>query len=148
MEIREAKERLDRLEREMFAYKYALGLIEIDSTTVAPPETQEGRSLAVGTLSAQSYRIMTSPELWEAVETLYGDPDAAGPSYFRRSEILRRSIIEQKAVPADEYADYTRLVSEAGYVWHKAKNASDFASFRPYLEKLVSSRKHIAELTS
>jgi len=146
MDIREAKERLDSLEREMYAYRYALGLIEIDATTVAPPETQEGRSIAVGILSSHRYSIMTSPELWEAVETLYGDPEAAGPRYFRRSEILRRDIMEQRAVPAEEYSALTQLVSDASYVWHKAKAANDFASFEPYLDRLVAAQKRVSEL--
>lgn len=147
MEISKAKERLDALELEMFGYRYAIMSIGYDARTSAPAETQAGRGIALGILSARSHELMTSEELWKTVNTLYDNKEEAGPEYFRRSEILRKQLADMRAIPADEYAEITRLTSESQYVWQKAKNANDFASFGPYIDKLVAARKHIYEIT-
>lgn len=147
MDINRAKEHLDSLERELFAYRYAMSSIGLDARTAAPPETQEGRGVALGILSARSHELMTSEDLWETVNTIYDNRDEAGPEYFRRSEILRKELADSRAVPAEEHAKLTQLLSESQYVWHKAKAANDYESFGPYIDKLVAARKHIYELT-
>lgn len=147
MEISKAKETLDRLEREMFAYNYAMSSINLDARTAAPPETQEGRSVALGILSSRSHELMTSEDLWETVNTLYDNKEEAGPEYFRRSEILRKELADMRAVPAEEYAELNKLLSESQYVWHKAKAANDYASFAPYIDRLIAARKHIFDIT-
>ncbi|MGX8774967.1 MAG: carboxypeptidase M32, partial [Bacillota bacterium] len=97
MEINKAKELLDSLERELFAYSYAMSSIGLDARTAAPPETQEGRGVALGILSARSHELMTSEELWTVVNTLYDNKEEAGPDYFRRSELLRKRLADSRA---------------------------------------------------
>ena len=146
MDITKAKEVLDSFERERYAYFYAMSTIELDATTVAPPETQEGRSIALGILSKRMHELTSSDELWEAVNALCDNEKEAGEIYFRRAELLRRSLADSRVVPTDEYVAYSQLLSQASYVWHKAKLASDWASFEPIVEKLVETQKHFAEL--
>lgn len=38
-------------------------------------------------------------------------------------------------IPEEEFKEYTTLTSKAESVWEKAKKASDFSLFAPYLEK-------------
>ena len=133
MDINNAKKQLDLLERELFAYRYAMSSIGLDARTAAPPETQEGRGVALGILSARSHELMTSEDLWETVNTIYDNKDEAGSEYYRRSELLRKELADMRAIPADEYAELTKLLSESQYVWHKAKAANDYASFGPYI---------------
>ncbi len=147
MNTESAKKILDSLERELFGYSYAMMTIGYDSRTAAPPETQEGRGIALGILSSRSHELMTSEELWNAVNVLYEDKDGAGPEYYRRAEILHKQLSDTRAVPAEEYAEMTKLTSESQYVWHKAKAANDYSSFGPYIDRLVAARKHIYEIT-
>ena len=56
----------------------------------------------------------------------------------RQVEELRRSYDQLRRIPADEYMEYAVLTNQAGDVWRRAKEASDFQLFRPVLEKLVA----------
>ena len=62
MDINNAKKQLDLLERELFAYRYAMSSIGLDARTAASPETQEGRGVALGILSARSHELMTASQ--------------------------------------------------------------------------------------
>lgn len=52
---------------------------------------------------------------------------------------LQRSYDEIGKIPAEEYAAFTKLTQESMPAWGKAKRGNDFASFAPYLEKIVES---------
>ncbi|HPV99620.1 MAG TPA: carboxypeptidase M32, partial [Oscillospiraceae bacterium] len=61
-ELKENLEKLALLQKQLFAYKYACSAVELDSLTVAPPDTVEGRSEALGVLSGFQYLLSTCPE--------------------------------------------------------------------------------------
>ena len=52
-------ERLDRLERQLYAYRYAMGLMEYDGETAAPLLSAAGRGEALALLS-DFHKLMLS----------------------------------------------------------------------------------------
>ena len=64
------------------------------------------------------------------------------------SEITKKLIEEckkeydyKRKIPAEEYKEYTILLSQAETVWEEAREKSDFALFKPYLEKIFAITK-------
>lgn len=98
----------------------------------------------MGVLGEASYKLLVNPKTEELLQTLRehsGDVDA---TLRRRVEVLWDAYQDTTRIPMDEYVDYTRLCTQAERRLHKAKEESDFASFAPYLEKLVAYNRRFA----
>ncbi|MBR0451533.1 MAG: carboxypeptidase M32 [Oscillospiraceae bacterium] len=147
MDINTAKHTLDEIERKQFAYKYVLATVMNDASTVAPPESYTARGTAFGILSGETFKLQTSPELKEAVYYLYENKDEAGPEYFRRAELLRENIRKMENIPIEEYMAYSELLNTAHVAWLNAKKNNDFASFAPFIRKIVDTQIRFASIT-
>lgn len=147
MDITTAKQTLDTIERNQYAYRHALAIIMNDASTVAPPESYACRGVAVGILAGEEFKLQTSPELKEAVETLYNNKEEAGEQYYRRAELLRENNRKLDKIPMEEYMAYQELMNDANVAWIKAKRNNDFASFAPYIQKVLDTQKRFASLT-
>jgi carboxypeptidase Taq len=122
--------------RKMSAYNEALALIYWDLRTGAPKKGIKQRSEVIGMLSSEVFKMSVSEEMAAFIANLTGK---------NISEITKRSLEEchkayerNKKIPAEEYKEYVILQSNAESIWEEARANSDFAMFRPYLEKLVS----------
>lgn len=135
---------LRNLEQTMAAYDHALGVIYLDASTVAPKDTTEGRSKTMEVLSRVTYDLLANPENEELLSYLEGHAGELEPQAKREVEVLRKRYDQNNRIPADEYVAYSVLTNEAQDAWEKAKNADDFASFAPYLEKLVAFNQKFA----
>lgn len=138
MELNEALSRLAELQRKMYAYQTASSSLYLDGTTVAPKDTAEGRGVALGILAGEQHKLFSAPEVGELLDFLWANRDGLDHPVRRQTEELRRSYAQLKRIPADEYMEYAMLTNQAGDVWRRAKEASDFELFRPVLEKLVA----------
>ena len=141
--MKEAIAALRALEHQSYAYRYAQSVIGFDAETVAPAESAAGRAEAVEVLSRAQFDLLTAP----SVDKLLDAAAAAAETEQEQAEVreLRRMLSRIRPIPAQEYAAFERLVQEAVAVWAKAKKASDFSLFAPYLEKLVEGRRRQAE---
>ena len=70
MELNEALERLEAIQRKLYAYNAASSALYLDGDTVAPRDTAEGRGMALGILAGEQHRLMTGPELAETLAEL------------------------------------------------------------------------------
>ncbi|GGJ01798.1 carboxypeptidase M32 [Alicyclobacillus cellulosilyticus] len=121
-------------------YQEAVALLEWDARTGAPRKGAGLRAQTIGTLAAELFRLQTAPELAEWLERLT-EPAV----YAELSQVDQAIVRETKRdydllakIPADRFAAYKVLTSEAQSVWEEAKAASDFARFAPYLEQIVA----------
>ena len=62
MEMQQALQQLETLQKKQYALRYAESSINLDADTVAPKDTAEGRGVALGVLAGESQRLMTCPE--------------------------------------------------------------------------------------
>ena len=138
MELNEALARLAELQKKRYAYQTASSSLYLDGTTVAPKDTAEGRGVALGVLAGEEHKLFSAPETGELLDFLWGRQEELDQLHRRQVEELRRSYAQLTRIPAEEYMEYAMLTNEAGDVWRRAKEASDFALFRPVLEKLVA----------
>lgn len=144
MELETLLQQLKELQKKMYAYSTASSSLYLDAVTTAPSDTSEGRGIAMSVLAGEEHRLFASKETDELLKALEMRREELDPVTARQVTLLRRSYDQLSRIPAQEYMEYVALVNEAGDVWHKAKEASDFALFEPVLEKLVAFNRKFA----
>lgn len=140
----QALEALASFERKKSAYDHAMGVLYLDATTVAPSDTWEGRSRTMEVLSELQYSLETDPDLVNWLGYLESNSEKLKPIDQRKVQIIRKKYDQTHKIPQEEYVAFSVLQNEAQSVWHKAKQTDDFASFAPYLEKIVWYNKRFA----
>ena len=144
MELKSALEQLGLLQKKLYAYQTASSSLYLDSVTVAPKDTSEGRGVALGILAGESQKLITAPETGELLAFLADQKENLSFVEQRQVGELKKSYDRLSRIPADEYMDYAMLTNEASDVWHRAKETSDFTLFAPVLEKLVAYNRKFA----
>lgn len=144
MNLQEALSALDVLQRKMAAYEHALNLIYYDGATAAPAGTAENRGESMAILSQASYELSTCSATEEMLETLWAQKDELDEAHQRMVFLLRKDLEELRRIPMNEYVAYKRLLNESEAVWHRAKAENDYASFGPYIDKIVETNKRFA----
>ena len=145
MTLTEALTRLDELEKKLLAYHHALGVLYYDGETVAPRNSAAARGETLALLGGVEHALMTAPETRELIGVILDNRGALDRKTVRRAEVLKEGVDELCLVPADEYMAYQQLLAESGAAWHAAKPASDFASFAPYLERIIDYNRRLAQ---
>ena len=142
--IQQAVAALKKFQATMAAYNHALGVLYLDATTAAPSDTWEGRGRTMEIMSEITYKLSTDPENEEVLSYLEAHLEELDDQTKREVEVLRKGFDQTKKIPAEEYVSYSVLMNDAQAVWAKAKNEDDFASFAPYLEKIMDYNRKFA----
>lgn len=138
----QAVEALRKFQRTVSAYNHAMGVLSLDAATAAPDDSMEGRSKTMEILSQVIYDLSVNPENAELLAYLEAHAEELDAQTRREVEVLRKQYDQMFKVPAQEYVEFSVLQNDAQTIWTKAKNDNDFASFAPYLDKIVAfSRK-------
>lgn len=140
--MNQAMNTLRQLQKKLFAFQYALNVIDYDANTVAPSESSQGRSEALEVLAGIQYQLLTDPSLPQ----LFDQARSGELTDQQAAEVreLERMHQQTTRIPAQEYAAFVKLTSQAVNVWQKAKAANDFNLFAPYLEQIVEARRRMA----
>ena len=136
---------LETLQKQLYAYHYASSAIMLDGETVAPSGSAPGRGIALAILAGEEQKLMTGPETGKLLETLSEMAEDLDEVHRRQVEELKREYDYISSIPAEEYMEYAKLISDSSDVWHKAKVADDFPMFLPILEKVIEYTKRFAE---
>lgn len=138
----ETMQSLRTLQKKLYAFQFAMNVIDFDANTVAPAESFLGRGEALEVLSSMKYNLITNPELPNLLEKAHSED----LTVQQAAEVaqLQRIYNETCKIPAEEYAAFVKLTTESVNAWVKAKSASDFSIFAPYLEKIVDYRRRFA----
>ena len=70
MELSQALEQLAALQTKLYAYQCASSSLYLDSVTVAPRDTAQGRGVALGVLAGEQHKLMTAPAVGELLDFL------------------------------------------------------------------------------
>lgn len=130
------------LER-LTAFQTARVLFDWDESTIEPPMSNSLTSKVVGTLAMEEYQILSDSTYQELVMELKDNKELSLKEATVVKE-LAKDIERTSKIPAEEYKEFTILVSQAGSIWAKAKNNNDYASFAPTLGKLIAFQKKFA----
>lgn len=140
---------LRALERELWTQQYLMKVAGFDGETVAPEKGAEARGEALGYLAQKSHALLTGESAHGLTAAARGAVEAGevvDPRFADEVRVLSRDQREASAIPEEEAVAFTRLTVEAGAVWHKAKNASDWEAFEPYIDRIVAMLKREAAL--
>ena len=109
MELTEKLVQLDGLQKKLYAFTCAESSLYLDSVTVAPKNTAEGRGVALSILAGEHQKLLTAPETKALLDELAAEQDKLDPLHKREVELLRRECEKMTRIPAEEYMAYTEL---------------------------------------
>ncbi|MFK7691932.1 carboxypeptidase M32 [Paenibacillus sp. HJGM_3] len=134
--------------KKMKSYEEALGVMYWDLRTGAPRKGVAARSEVIGELSSELFKMSVSEQMGEFLEAL-----RAPETFEQLSDVDRKIVTEckkdydrSKKIPPDRYKEYVVLTSQAESVWEETKPTSDYATFSPYLEKIVAFNREFIQL--
>ena len=146
MELKKALEEMRLLEKRRYAYNHAIGLLSVDAMTVAPSKSYIGRGETMGILSGEAYDLFVNEDVGELLGYISEHSEEITDRSLRReAEVLKEEYDKIKAFPRDEYVEYSKLLNDADAIWHSAKADNDFASFEPYLTRIMEFQRKMAE---
>ncbi len=130
-------ELLDRM-RQVATLNSVANLLSWDQETMMPPKAGEFRAEALAAIGRLAHQQATDPRVGELLSqceadaTLVARPDAAA-----NVREIRRDYERAVKLPSDLVAEMSEVSSRALEAWKAARTASDFAAFRPWLERQV-----------
>ncbi len=135
--------KLDALRTRLESYvdiSHASAVLHWDQQTYMPTGGVRARASQLSTLSRIAHEVFTSPETGDLLSA--AEDESAGLEYDSDEASLLRLVRHlydrQTKLPSAFVAELTRLTSEASQVWERARQRDDFASFQPYLERIVA----------
>lgn len=122
----------------------AAALLHWDQETYMPPSAVGLRSEQLATLSRLAHEMLTSEETGEMVSALEGnvEPDSDDEALAR---LTRREYEKATKLPSKLVSEISRATSLAQPAWVEARAKSDWSTFAPHLEKIVSLQRESAE---
>ncbi len=138
-EPREAYEALIRRSRELATLSSCSSLLGWDEQTYMPPGGAIHRGSQLALLAGLHHERATDPQIADLLTTVEGstlvsDPDSAEAVNIRE---MRRGYDRRVRLPRSLIEELARTTSIAQSEWVTARAASDFARFRPWLEKII-----------
>ena len=88
MELKEALNTLDRIQRKEIAYMHAMGLLSYDGSTGAPEGTAQNRGETLGVLSEAAYALTTGKDTRQTLACL--------KDHWEELDDVTRRIVERK----------------------------------------------------
>ena len=140
---REAYDELIRQSRDLATLSSCASVLGWDEQTYMPSGGATHRGSQMALLAGLHHERATDPrfaDLLESVEgsSLVSTPDSAEAVNVRE---LRRSYDRRVRLPRALVEELARTTSMAQSEWVAARAASDFARFRPWLEKIVQLKR-------
>jgi carboxypeptidase Taq len=147
MRADQAYEELLRRVREEALLTSCEALLEWDEETYMPPGGVGNRSEQLALLAGLLHERGTNPRIGELLGELEGSEllaDRRSPEAVNVREI-RREYDRYVRLPRRLVEDVARTTALAQKAWAKARADADYATFRPWLEKIVDLKRAEAE---
>ncbi len=142
-QLAELKERLT----EIADVQRAQGVLEWDMEVWMPPGGQKSRATQLATLETIAHSRQTDDRLGELLDDL--EPYRASLAPESNDACLlraaRRDFDKLRRVPAELAGELAQVQAEAHQAWVNAREASDFALFQPWLERVLELRRRWIE---
>ncbi|WP_342561543.1 carboxypeptidase M32 [Paenibacillus sp. FSL R7-0345] len=145
--IQEKWEQFQELLSKISGYAEAIGLLHWDLRTGAPRKGVEVRSGTIGVLSGELFRLETSEEMGSFTE-FFSAPEVAGQLSDIQNKMVkdcRKEYERSKSIPSKKFEEYSVLAAHSESMWEEAKANDDFASFEPFLSKIVAFKQEFID---
>ncbi len=140
-------EELYKLTGEITILNSCQSVLDWDERTYMPPKGSENRANQVSLLAGIVHDKFTSPRIGEIInELIYAgiDPESEGVDSANLREI-KRAYDKAVKVPKSLVEELSRTITMGQRAWQEAREKSNFASFRPWMEKIVKLKRQQAE---
>jgi carboxypeptidase Taq len=131
-------ESLQTISSELTQLSHILSLLSWDQEVMMPPAATAGRARQMAVLSTIIHRKMVSDDLRKLLEEAEVLRDSFNARERGLVRVMRRQHDQSRKLPEAFVAEFSSLTSQALPVWAEARRRSDFAVFRPLLEKIVT----------
>lgn len=142
----QAYDELTRRFRDYSILNSCASLLGWDERTQLPPHGAEHRSEQMALLARMAHEMLTAPALADALAAATSDT-ANEPADSDRAVTVREiQRIHDRAVkiPQRLVEELARSVTRAQQVWQDARANDDFASFQPWLDRIVALKREEA----
>jgi carboxypeptidase Taq len=140
MDHGQAYTELLRRVREGALLESCVNVLGWDERTYMPREGSAHRAEQIALLTRLAHETLTHPAIGELLATVEHSPlvrEADGDTAVNVREI-RRNYDRAVKLPKELVEELARVTTRAQQVWQEARQANDFAAFRPWLEKVVA----------
>ncbi|MGN0287093.1 MAG: carboxypeptidase M32 [Atopobiaceae bacterium] len=142
--LRADVEAMNKLERHLYAHRYAEKSFETYGMTIDPPKATADRGEALAILCEEDHDLLCSSRMGATLSRLTANASQLDPITRAQARVLKRAYDAQVNVDPNDDASLTRLLTESDGVWRRAKLSNDWASFEPYLDRIVTLMRRIA----
>src|SRR6185436_17291233 len=132
-------EELCRYVRETAILESIQALLEWDERTKMPPAGGEYRADQITYLSGMVHRRRTDPRIGRWLDELIGSPLTDDPHSDAGTTIrqIKRDYDRRTRLPQSLVEEMTRESILGQQAWVKAREANDFPSFAPHVDKMM-----------
>jgi carboxypeptidase Taq len=128
------------------AFAAAESLLAWDRETHMPKGASPDRGETMAILGGFVHDLFTDAEFVKVVEELHEQKQGLD-AFDRRSVILTKRELDKSVKLSKEFVEETQELLNASHnAWIQAKQTNDFASYQPFLEKVVENRKQYSAL--
>lgn len=135
--VNELVTRFDDIQRKIASFDYAQALLTYDAQTIQPEAGAACCGEAMSTLASYQHDLLSGAETSELLAALSLYEDQLDQLHTDELRVFSRTYTEQEKIPAAMAADFQRLLTEAFPVWRRAKAENDYASWEPYVIRIV-----------
>ena len=118
-----------------------------DERTYMPHDGSAHRADQMALIARMTHEMLTHPEIGRLLGELEGSPLVANAESNEAVNVreLRRTYDRAVKIPKELVEELARTTTRAQRVWQEARQANDFATFRPWLEKIVRLKRDEAQ---
>lgn len=122
------------------------GLLGWDERTYMPRAGAGHRGEQMALLARLGHEMLTDREVGELLAAVEGGPLVRDPESDAAANVreIRRAHDRAVKLPKELVEEIARVTTQAQGVWAEARQANDFARFRPWLEKIVALKRQEA----
>src|SRR5438128_918493 len=146
MDANQAYAELIRLIKECTVLGSCASVLGWDERTYMPHAGSAHRAEQMALLARLTHEMLTAPQIGGLLADVENTPlvkDAESGAAANVREI-RRSYDRAVKLPKELVEELARVTTRAQQVWQEARQRSDFAAFRPWLEKIVALKRQEA----
>jgi carboxypeptidase Taq len=134
---------LIRRSKELGVLNSCAAVLGWDQQTYMPPSGAGLRGEQMALLASISHQKLTDPKIGELLAAAESQPDLDDAARANLRE-LRRGYDRATKLPQSLVEELARVTTQAQQAWQQAKSKNDFATFRPWLEKVVALKRQEA----
>lgn len=128
---------LKALDTEFLLFTEVAAVLNWDQEVLLPTDAVERRSEQLSLLSKLAHAKITDPRIGAVLDELTCHSDELSEKDADYARCMRRQYDVNSKLPSSLVGELTQVSGVAQAVWTQARKNNDFASFAPYLEKII-----------